>query len=255
MCSSPKLFAAYHVLHRLIVPRHPSCALSSLTTKKTFAPGTLSHSGLSLLLFLSTKKLFLFLQILFQDTFFDCQSTPRFPAALPLLPQRKSFLIKSVCRTGGFVGESFSPTPPFPLCAELSFPVGCALSVRSGGSAALLVRLRRPTPHHPLRGCAGGASLRCVHLRHFRSSLPLPQKVATLRPRASGLLGTLPKSFGYFSGTLLPPNRAVRSHPLRGAYRAFLPGDKAERTIINIWWAYLDLNQGPRPYQGRALTN
>ena len=136
MCSSPKLFAAYHVLHRLIVPRHPSCALSSLTTKKTFAPGTLSHSGLSLLLFLSTKKLFLFLQILFQDTFFDCQSTPRSPAALPLLPQRKSFLIKSVCRTGGFVGESFSPTPPFPLCAGLSFPVGCALSVRGGGSAA-----------------------------------------------------------------------------------------------------------------------
>ena len=130
MCSSPKLFAAYHVLHRLIVPRHPSCALSSLTTKKTFAPGTLPHSGLSLLLFLSTKKLFLFLQILFQDTFFDCQSTPRSPAALPLLPQRKSFLIKSVCRTGGFVGESFSPTPPFPLCAGLSFPVGCALSVR-----------------------------------------------------------------------------------------------------------------------------
>ena len=156
MCSSPKLFAAYHVLHRLIVPRHPSCALSSLTTKKTFAPGTLPHSGLSLLLFLSTKKLFLFLQILFQDTFFDCQSTPRSPAALPLLPQRKSFLIKSVCRIGGFVGESFSLTPPFPLCAGLSFPVGCALSVRGGGSAALLVRLRRPTPHHPLRGCAGG---------------------------------------------------------------------------------------------------
>ena len=21
------------------------------------------------------------------------------------------------------------------------------------------------------------------------------------------------------------------------------------------WWAYLDLNRGPRPYQGRALTN
>ena len=34
VCSSPKLFAAYHVLHRLSVPRHPSCALSSLTTKK-----------------------------------------------------------------------------------------------------------------------------------------------------------------------------------------------------------------------------
>ena len=33
-CHSPKLIAAYHVLHRLSVPRHPSCALSNLTTKK-----------------------------------------------------------------------------------------------------------------------------------------------------------------------------------------------------------------------------
>ena len=31
MCSSPKLIAAYHVFHRLLVPRHPPCALISLT--------------------------------------------------------------------------------------------------------------------------------------------------------------------------------------------------------------------------------
>ena len=31
ICSSPKLFAAYHVFHRLLVPRHPPCALSCLT--------------------------------------------------------------------------------------------------------------------------------------------------------------------------------------------------------------------------------
>ena len=31
MCSSPKLFAAYHVFHRLSVPRHPPCALLCLT--------------------------------------------------------------------------------------------------------------------------------------------------------------------------------------------------------------------------------
>ena len=31
ICSSPKLFAAYHVLHRLLVPRHPPCALYSIT--------------------------------------------------------------------------------------------------------------------------------------------------------------------------------------------------------------------------------
>ena len=31
ICSSPKLFAAYHVFHRLSVPRHPPCALLRLT--------------------------------------------------------------------------------------------------------------------------------------------------------------------------------------------------------------------------------
>ena len=31
ICHSPQLFAAYHVFHRLSVPRHPPCALFSLT--------------------------------------------------------------------------------------------------------------------------------------------------------------------------------------------------------------------------------
>ena len=31
VCTSPKLFAAYHVFHRLPVPRHPPCALSRIT--------------------------------------------------------------------------------------------------------------------------------------------------------------------------------------------------------------------------------
>ena len=31
ICSSPKLIAAYHVLHRLLMPRHSPCALFSLT--------------------------------------------------------------------------------------------------------------------------------------------------------------------------------------------------------------------------------
>ena len=33
ICSSPKLFAAYHVLHRLLVPRHPPYALISITKR------------------------------------------------------------------------------------------------------------------------------------------------------------------------------------------------------------------------------
>ena len=32
ICSSPRLFAAYHVFLRLSVPRHPPCALSCLTS-------------------------------------------------------------------------------------------------------------------------------------------------------------------------------------------------------------------------------
>src|SRR5208337_3705389 len=34
-CGSPRLIAACHVLRRLLLPRHPPCALSSLTTKFT----------------------------------------------------------------------------------------------------------------------------------------------------------------------------------------------------------------------------
>jgi len=33
VCGSPRLIAAYHVLHRLPSPRHPPYALSSLTIK------------------------------------------------------------------------------------------------------------------------------------------------------------------------------------------------------------------------------
>ena len=35
ICSSPQLFAAYHVFLRLLVPRHPPCALSCLTSLAT----------------------------------------------------------------------------------------------------------------------------------------------------------------------------------------------------------------------------
>jgi hypothetical protein len=31
ICASPQLIAAYHALHRLLTPRHPPYALSSLT--------------------------------------------------------------------------------------------------------------------------------------------------------------------------------------------------------------------------------
>ena len=46
ICSSPKLIAAYHVLHRLLMPRHSPCALYSLTSSaeaSDHSPLTKSH--------------------------------------------------------------------------------------------------------------------------------------------------------------------------------------------------------------------
>ena len=36
VCSSPQLIAAYHVLHRLLEPRHPPCALICFKTIQIF---------------------------------------------------------------------------------------------------------------------------------------------------------------------------------------------------------------------------
>lgn len=44
---SPKLIAAYHVLHRLSLPRHPPYALSSLTIKKLYNQSILPVRTLS----------------------------------------------------------------------------------------------------------------------------------------------------------------------------------------------------------------
>ncbi len=37
ICSSPKLIAAYHVLHRLLMPRHSPCALLCLTSRSNLS--------------------------------------------------------------------------------------------------------------------------------------------------------------------------------------------------------------------------
>ena len=41
VCTSPELIAAYHVLHRLLTPRHPPSALSSLTEQKVLDHSTI----------------------------------------------------------------------------------------------------------------------------------------------------------------------------------------------------------------------
>ena len=45
ICSSPKLIAACHVLHRLLMPRHSPCALYSLTVTAASAAASIEIFG------------------------------------------------------------------------------------------------------------------------------------------------------------------------------------------------------------------
>jgi hypothetical protein len=54
ICTYPQLFAACHVLLRLSVPRHPPCALSSLTY--VLSPSRLSNPKSNLLFTLSASS-------------------------------------------------------------------------------------------------------------------------------------------------------------------------------------------------------
>ena len=56
VCDSPKLIAAYHVLHRLLVPRHPPYTLSSLTKKKHLHLNRLTFYGYILVVKELTRK-------------------------------------------------------------------------------------------------------------------------------------------------------------------------------------------------------
>ena len=63
ICTSPRLFAAYHVLHRLREPRHPPCALIYFLSVCNIAAATDYTLGSCVLLLLGlynmSKILFL----------------------------------------------------------------------------------------------------------------------------------------------------------------------------------------------------
>ena len=60
ICSSPKLFAAYHVFHRLLVPRHPPYALSCITNMLRLTGMSLRDTYIALYALVISGLLFYF---------------------------------------------------------------------------------------------------------------------------------------------------------------------------------------------------
>ena len=90
ICSSPKLFAACHVLHRLLMPRHSPCALFSLTFRQTAScliQVLLNYAGSTRSFF---SKLFLPFFFKFSTICFRIYGIP--PHKFPLLPCFSLFL-------------------------------------------------------------------------------------------------------------------------------------------------------------------
>jgi hypothetical protein len=124
VCGSPKLFAAYHVLHRLLAPRHSPYALSSLTifiSRNSELP--LGATALCTLRVCGRKTTVC--------RIFNCQRSRRFglsPSALarpgphgPASPSRRGVLLDR-----DFLSVSLGGASPGPWLASLARPIGLA---------------------------------------------------------------------------------------------------------------------------------
>ena len=114
---------------------------------------------------------------------------------------RFRFLDSSVCIVAGFAGEIHFPRTP------ISYPV-------PGFHFPWVAPLPPAAEDFVLLTCPPAAA---------NSSPPASRAAAEgLRSAAFTFVAPAPRC-----PLRLPPNRAVRSHPLRGAYRAFSPGGNA----------------------------
>ena len=87
ICSSPKLIAAYHVLHRLLMPRHSPCALISLTVKAFAFSVNLIDSPIgslySWIMQAHVSRSFLAKNCIFTHLSFEIETEKKFPLLLP----------------------------------------------------------------------------------------------------------------------------------------------------------------------------
>ena len=94
ICSSPKLIAAYHVLHRLLMPRHSPCALCNLTFRRNrwskfiiFNFSQLIDSPIgslySWIMQAHVSRSFLAKNCIFTHLSFEIETEKKFPLLLP----------------------------------------------------------------------------------------------------------------------------------------------------------------------------
>ncbi len=126
MCSSPQLFAAYHVLHRLPVPRHPPCALCYLTISIILACTIDAFSGSRDFSRLTFANLGMFLDYRFVSIL--CLSAHRTFDYMTFI-MNLCFMFSRIC---GFQG-TFS-MPSFFLKSELILNSGTHLLSRTVSS-------------------------------------------------------------------------------------------------------------------------
>ena len=84
ICSSPKLIAAYHVLHRLLMPRHSPCALISLTIESFDSQSTITlEKSLSVLYYSWIMQAHMFEVYIAKIVFLPNFLNNKFPFMLP----------------------------------------------------------------------------------------------------------------------------------------------------------------------------
>ena len=88
ICISPRLIAAYHVFLRLLVPRHPPCALCSLTSNYAILLDL--SSLLQLQLFYSAVLFPSSIAFLFCHSIFKVLRSSSVPSDLLLIPPKPS---------------------------------------------------------------------------------------------------------------------------------------------------------------------
>ena len=146
-CGSPKLIAACHVFLRRLLPRHPPCALSSLTTKFT------QH----------TYAVRRFVVRYSQTSFRESANTPnKLYSATLLLARLDMFTCSANCKIPRFARNSHLGKMIHPIKEVLRTPAGTAALIK------IYFALYLPN----LFSCQSSSSLAALNIRTIQQAPP-----------------------------------------------------------------------------------